>query len=78
MEAYSLKLIADEIVDKKKLYGLNGGKKCRFVKIKFINEQAMKKYRGLYYYYEKTNIIKLVQSEAKRRPQGLMEHVRVP
>ena len=42
-----------EIVDKKKLYGFNGGKKCRFVKIKFVNEQVMKKYRGLYYYYER-------------------------
>tara|TARA_Y100000389_G_scaffold177636_2_gene190099 strand:- start:1625 stop:5449 length:3825 start_codon:yes stop_codon:yes gene_type:complete len=40
---------------KKKLYGFNGGKLCRFLKLKFINEQVMKKYRGLYYFYEKIN-----------------------
>ena len=40
---------------KKKLYGFNAGKLCKFLKLQFINEQVMKKYRGLYYCYKKIN-----------------------
>ena len=43
------------VVNRKKLYGFNGGKLCRFIKLVFINEQVMKKFRGLYYYYTRKN-----------------------
>ena len=53
MGYYEGGIVKYKTTKKGKLYGFNAGKKCQFLKLEFINQQVMKKYRGLYYYYEK-------------------------
>ena len=46
---YADTIVNYKLVKYKKLYGFNGGKKCQFVKVSFINEQAFKKFKRLWY-----------------------------
>jgi DNA polymerase elongation subunit (family B) len=54
----SSKYFADSIINatmvkRKKLYGFNGGKQFKFVRLDFSNQQAMRKFRNLWFSYEK-------------------------
>ena len=48
-EYYSESIVSSNLVNSKKLYGFDGGKEHKFVLIKFKNESAMKKAKGLWY-----------------------------
>ena len=42
-------ILSSHLIKRKKLYGFDGGKEYNFVQIRFKNEQAMKKAKGLWY-----------------------------
>ena len=42
-------ILSSNLIKRKKLYGFDGGKEYNFVQIRFKNEQAMKKAKGLWY-----------------------------
>jgi DNA polymerase elongation subunit (family B) len=44
-----------ELVEYNKLYGFSAGKKDKFVKITFKNQNTLNKVKGLWYYYAKDN-----------------------
>ena len=46
-------IINSTLIKRKKLYGFNAGKQFKFVRLDFSNQQAMRKFRNLWYYYEK-------------------------
>uniref|UniRef100_A0A6C0IM58 DNA-directed DNA polymerase n=1 Tax=viral metagenome TaxID=1070528 RepID=A0A6C0IM58_9ZZZZ len=42
-------IVSSSLIQRKQLYGFDGGKEHNFVLLKFINESAMKKAKGLWY-----------------------------
>ena len=46
-------IVSSTLVKRKKLYGFNGGKQYKFVRLDFTNQQAMRKFKNLWFYYEK-------------------------
>lgn len=46
-------IINSTLVKRKKLYGFNAGKQFKFVRLDFSNQQSMRKFRSLWYCYEK-------------------------
>jgi len=58
-------IVSSTLIKRKKLYGFDGGKEYNFVQIRFKNEQAMKKAKGLWYL--KTNE---AGSERRINPDG--------
>ena len=50
---YKPDILSAELVEYHKLYGFSGGKKHKFVKIVFKNQETMNKVKGLWYEYKK-------------------------
>ena len=48
-EQYAAAILSTQLVQRKKLYGFDGGKQYNFVQFNFRNEAAMKKVKGLWY-----------------------------
>ena len=46
-------IVKSTLIKRKKLYGFNAGKQYKFVRLDFANQQAMRKFRNLWYSYEK-------------------------
>tara|TARA_B100001769_G_C22111098_1_gene601092 strand:- start:778 stop:4590 length:3813 start_codon:yes stop_codon:yes gene_type:complete len=57
-EYYSGSIFSSKIVNKKKLYGFDGGIKHKFMLIQFHNEKAMKKAKNLWYTFGKNRKLK--------------------
>lgn len=45
-------IVKTTLVKRKKLYGFNAGKQFKFVRLDFANQQSMRKFKNLWYYYE--------------------------
>jgi len=45
-------IVKTTLIKRKKLYGFNAGKQCKFVRIDFVNQQAMRKFKNLWYKYK--------------------------
>ena len=65
-EPHASAILTTELIQRKKLYGFDGGKKYNFVLFKFQNETAMKKAKGLW--YSKGN----PQAEYRLNPEGYL------
>ena len=48
-EQYAAAILSTQLVQRKKLYGFDGGKQYNFVQFNFRNEAVMKKVKGLWY-----------------------------
>jgi len=62
-EPYASAITSTELIQRKKLYGFDGGKQYNFILFHFRNEAAMKKAKGLWY---------TRQGEYKLNPEGYM------
>ena len=51
---YENSIIGCELLKRKKLYGFDGGKEYKFVKLTFANTTAMNKVKNLWYFYPKS------------------------
>ena len=65
-EPHASAIVSTELIQRKKLYGFDGGKQYNFVLFKFRNETAMKKAKGLW--YSRAN----PQAEYRLNPEGYL------
>ena len=65
---YSNSITKSKIVERKKLYGFDGGKLHKFLRIEFKNTVAMNKVKNLWYYYKINK--KTEEFERKLKPKG--------
>ena len=65
-EQYADDIVKANLVQRKKLYGFDGGKQYNFVQLKFKNEATMKKTKGLW--YSKSN----PKNEYRLNPNGYL------
>ena len=65
-EFYGESILSTKLINRKKLYGFDGGKTHNFIEFNFKNEATMKKVKGLW--YSKLN----PQSEYRLKPEGYL------
>jgi DNA polymerase elongation subunit (family B) len=65
-DSYKNAITKTRLIQRKKLYGFDGGKQYNFIEVSFQNEQAMKKAKGLWYIQEGQN------AERKLNPDGYL------
>lgn len=46
---YMDSIVKSTLIRRKKLYGFNAGKQCKFIRLDFANEMAMRKFKNLFY-----------------------------
>ena len=46
---YMDSIVKSTLLKRKKLYGFNAGKQCKFIRLDFSNEMAMRKFKNLFY-----------------------------
>ena len=44
-------IVKTTLIKRKKLYGFDTGKPCKFIRIDFVNQQAMRKFKNIWYKY---------------------------
>jgi len=64
--SYANAITASRLIQRKKLYGFDGGKQYNFIQLSFQNEQAMKKAKSLWYVQESPT------SERRLNPDGYL------
>lgn len=45
-------IVKTTLIKRKKLYGFDAGNQCKFVRVDFVNQQAMRKFKNLWYKYK--------------------------
>lgn len=65
-ESYADAITSSKLIQRKKLYGFDGGRQYNFIQMSFKNEQAMKKAKALWYVQESPT------AERKLNPDGYM------
>lgn len=63
---YADAITSSKLIQRKKLYGFDGGRQYNFIQISFQNERAMKKAKALWYVQESPS------AERKLNPEGYM------
>ena len=78
-DSYAEAITKSKLIQRKNLYGFDGGKKYNFIQLYFKNEQAMKKTKNLWYKDQKNVNSNSERTERRLKPEGyLFEETQTP